>query len=251
VNPTLDLMSRHRSIRRFGPRPVPREVIGDAVTAAEMASSSSHTQSYCVLRITDPEVRERLVAMCGNQRMVADAGAFLVVCGDFRRHLLLSRRAGEPHVQNLDTFLVAVIDAALFGQNLALALEAQGLGICYVGSLRNRLVEVDALLDLPDGVLPIFGLCVGDPAEKPARKPRLPLEAVLFEDRYPSDERMLDQLDAYDDRMREYYAERGIEGRRWSDGVVKSRQMGHRAYLHDYYVAKRACSGAGETDATV
>jgi FMN reductase (NADPH) len=249
MNPTLDLMSRHRSVRRFGPAPLSRDTLEAAVAAAQMASSSSHTQSYCVLRVTDPGARERLVAMCGNQRMVADAGAFLVVCGDFRRHLLLSRRAGEPHIQNLDAFLVAVIDAALFGQNLALALEAQGLGICCVGSLRNRLDDVDALLELPEGVLPIFGLCVGTPAEDPARKPRLPLDAVLFEDRYPPDDRMLELLDVYDAEMHEYYAERGLEGRRWSDGVVKSRQIGHRSYLYDYYAGKGACLEE-EADAT-
>lgn len=243
-------MNRHRSIRRFGPAEVDRETLAAAVAAAQMASSSAHTQSYCVLRVTEPAVRERLVELCGNQPMVAEAGALLVVCGDIRRHQLLSRRAGMPHVQNLDAFLIAVIDAALFGQNLALALESEGLGICYLGSLRNRLDDVDALLELPEGVLPLFGLCVGEPAEDPDRKPRLPLGAVLFDDRYPSDDVMLDLLDDYDAVMGDYYALRGIENRSWSEGVVKSRQTGHRGSLAAYYARKGVDLGGGGSTGT-
>jgi nitroreductase len=250
VNPTIDQMRRHRSIRRYRPGATDRDAIEAAVAAAQTASSSANTQSYCVLRVTDPTVREHLAELCGNQRMVADAGTFLVVCGDFRRHLLLSRRAGAPHVQNLDAFLIAAIDAALFGQNLALALESEGLGICYIGSLRNRLEEVDALLELPEGVLPLFGLVAGVPDEDPGCKPRLPLAAVLFDDRYPSDDTMLALLDDYDDTMRRDYAARGVENRCWSEGLVKARQSAHRDYLADYFRRKGAVLGAASPGGT-
>ena len=245
VNPVLDLMRRHRSVRRYAPTPLPRALLEEAVSAAQMASTASHTQTYCVLRITDTAARERLAELCGNQRMVAEAGAFLVVCGDIRRHRLLSDRAGRPHVQNLESFLTAAVDAALFGQNLALALEARGLGICYVGGLRNRLAEVGALLELPRGVLPFFGLCAGEPAEIPGRKPRLPLAAVLLDDRYPADEEVLAALDAFDATMADHYAGRGLEGRSWSDGIVRMHEAARRGYLPAYYREQGADLGPG------
>ena len=103
-------------------------------------------------------------------------------------------RDGAPHSARLEAFLLAVIDATLFAQNLVLAFESLGYGICYIGGLRNHIAEVDRLLGLPTGVYPLYGLCVGVAAEQPMARPRLPLEAVYFEGRYPDDETMLQLL---------------------------------------------------------
>ena len=73
----------------------------------------------------------------------------------------------------LEAFLVAVVDASLFAQNLCIAFESLGYGICYIGGLRNRLDEVDGLLELPHGVYPLYGLCVGRPAEDPVPRGHL------------------------------------------------------------------------------
>ena len=239
-NPVLERMADHRTVRQFQPVAVDPERLAAAVAAAQMASTSSHGQAYCALHVTDPNRRARLAELCGNQAHVATAGAFLVLCGDLRRHQLLAERAGQPCAQNLESFLVAVIDAALFAQNLSLACESMGLGICYIGSLRNHLPEVDALLDLPEGVLPLFGLCVGEPASRPGRKPRLPLPAVLFEDADPDDATLLAEVDAYDAAMAAYYEARGAPGRDWSRGVVERNAVARRADVADYYRLKGA-----------
>lgn len=246
MNPVVELMRRHRSVRRYTEAPLPGKRLAALVEAAQMASTSSHGQAYCVIRVTDSPERIRLAELCGNQSMVHEAAAFLVVCGDLRRHGLLADRTGHRQVENLETFLVAVIDASLFAQNLALACESDGLGICYVGALRNHLDEVDALLELPDGVLPLFGLCIGEPAALPETKPRLPLEAVLFDGRYPPDETMLEHLETYDDTMRAYYGRRGIEGRLWSDGVIRRRESARRQHLPATFRRKGADLGPGQ-----
>jgi nitroreductase len=233
-------MRAHSSVRRYTDEPISDETIREAVATAQMAATSSHVQAYSLLRITDPETRERLVTLTGNQRFTAEAGAFFVVCGDLRRHQLVAARHGERAVQNLETFILAAVDASLFAQNLVLALESLGLGICYIGGLRNRLPDVDALLELPHGVLPFYGLSVGHVAEKPEVKPRLPLGAVLFEDRYPDDETMLAEIDAYDGEMARYYEGRGLPGRNWSGGIRRKFAKATREHLARYYTSKGA-----------
>ena len=37
-----------------------------------------------------------------------------------------------------EDFIVATVDASLFAQNLALAAESLGYGICYIGGIRNN-----------------------------------------------------------------------------------------------------------------
>lgn len=239
-SPVVSLMANHRSVREFEVSEVPRETVETAVRAAQMASTSSHGQAYVAIRVTDLEVRTSIAAIAGGQRQVADAGAFLVICGDLRRHTLLAERAGLQHQQSLETFLVAVVDASLFSQNLALAFEAEGLGICFIGGLRNNLDDIDRLLGLPDGVLPLYGLAVGKPRAMPGAKPRLPVDAVLSDDSYPTDEAMLELIAAYDAEMGEYYESRGAKGRDWSHGVVRRYQSGIRETLGDYYKRKGA-----------
>lgn len=240
VSSTTDLMRRHRSIRTYTDEPVDDGLVRRAVEAAQMAATSSHIQAYGLLRVRDEAMRAELEKLTGNQAYVARAGAFFVVCGDVRRHRLIAEKRGVPNLQNLETFLLSVIDASLFAQNLVLAFESEGLGICYIGGLRNHLPDVDRLLDLPDGVFPLYGLCVGHPADDPAVKPRLPVDAVLFEDRYPDDERMLALIDAYDDTMAAYYASRGLEGRNWSGGIARRFVKETRTDLAEYYASKGA-----------
>ncbi len=240
MNPTLSLMSAHRTIRRFADVPLDEGDVERAVAAAQHASTSSNIQAYSLLRVRDEAKREELVELTGGQPQVAQAGGFFVVCGDQRRHALVAGRAGRPYEPNLETFLLAVVDASLFAQNLVLAFESFGYGICFIGGLRNRLPEADRLLALPEHVLPLYGLCVGTGAEEPRRRPRLPLEAVLFDERYPSDDELLRQLDRYDAVMADYYAERGKPGYDWSGGIARKFARRNREHLRGLYESKGA-----------
>ena len=59
----------------------------------------------------------------------------------------------------------------------ALAAESLGLGICYIGSIRNNTQAVIELLGLPRLVFPVTGMTLGWPAAEPLIRPRLPLSA--------------------------------------------------------------------------
>lgn len=239
--PTLDLLMRHRSIRRFTDAAVPDADVQAAVRAGQAASTSTGAQAYCVMAVTDPTVRAALVPLAGNQRMVERCGAFLVICGDTHRHRLACSDAGQPYEAGFEALLVAAIDASLFAQNIAVAFEAMGYGVCYVGGLRNQLEEVDALLGgLPQGVYPLFGMCIGVPAEDPLPRPRLPLASVLLRDRYPDDATMRNHLADYDRQYADYLATRGTEARGWTAGIVPMFAKVKRAGLAAYYKAKGA-----------
>ncbi|MGA0872255.1 MAG: NADPH-dependent oxidoreductase [Phycisphaerales bacterium] len=234
-NPTLDTLLSHRSIRRFEETPIPDGDVRLAVAAGQQASTSSNVQAYSLLRIRDADRLAKLVELTGGQAKVARCGAFFVVCGDTRRHRLLAERAELPYETRLEGFLVAAIDATLFAQNLCVAFESMGYGICYIGGLRNDLAAVQKLLRFPRGVYPLFGLCVGKPAEDPARRPRLAPEAVLFEEHYPDDETLLAGVRDYDASMREYYAARGAAAASWSEKIEAQFRQAYRTSVADYY----------------
>ncbi len=244
TNDIVTHLLNHRSVRRYKDEPVTDEHIRFAVQAGQAASTSSAVQAYCLIRVRDIEQRRRLVELTGSQAKVAECGAFFVVCGDTRRHRLAVERSGVAYRARLEAFLLAVIDATLFAQNLVLAFESLGYGICYIGGLRNQLSDVDTLLELSEGVYPLYGLCVGVPDEQqqPAR-PRLPVDAVLLDGAYPTDDDMLRLIDSYDARYLAYLEQRGEPPdtrRTWSSMMAEKFSTPRRTDLGRYYASKGA-----------
>lgn len=233
-------MSAHRSIRRFRAEPVPDAVIERCVRSAQQAASSSNVQAYCLVQVTGTSARAKLRELTGNQAQVEQAGAFFAICAEERRHTLIAESAHSVLGRNLESFMVAVIDATLFAQNLVLAFESEGFGTCCIGGLRNELPDVDRLLDLPEGIYPLFGLCVGVSDEDPSIRPRLDPRAVWFKDRYPSDDETRQWIAEHDERAAQYYADRGNPGRNWTGGMLRKLTTRMREGLRPFYSSKGA-----------
>jgi FMN reductase (NADPH) len=179
-NLTVDLIHRHGSVRHYKSDPVPAETIETLIAAAQRTSSSSNLQAYSVVAVTDGAQRARLAELCGNQEHIAQAPVFLAWCADLARLDRACELRGYSQVTGyVENFLVAAVDAAIAAQTAALAAESLGLGICYIGSIRNNTREVIDLLALPKLVFPITGMTVGWPASQPSPRPRLPLQGVL------------------------------------------------------------------------
>jgi FMN reductase (NADPH) len=188
-NPTLDLIHQHASIRRYKPDPVPASVIETIVTAGQCASTSSNLQVYSVVAVTDAGKRQRLAELCGNQQFIAEAPVFLAWLADLARLDRVCELRGYTQVtEHVESFLIPAVDSAIAAQNAALAAESLGLGICYVGSIRNNPQEVIELLGLPIHTFPITGMTLGWPAKEARLKPRLPLSAILHRESYNSDQ---------------------------------------------------------------
>lgn len=195
---------RHRSVRRYHPDPIPDDVLERVLTAGLRASSSGNMQTWSVVVTRDRALRERLLEPHMGQTMVVEAPALLTFCADFhrmRRWLALSE--AEVHFDDPFSFMVAAIDATIASQNVALAAEAEGLGICYLGSTLANCDRIGAILELPQQVVPVVGMVMGRPAEHPPLRDRLPLAALVHHDTYRAPD---------DDAVRAAYRERERAG---------------------------------------
>lgn len=175
----------HRSIRRYRPDPVADDVLTRILESALRASSSGNMQAWTVIVTRDPDLKRQLLEPHRGQTMVLEAPALLTFCSDLhrmRRWLALSNAADG--FDGPFSFAVGAIDAILASQNAALAAEAEGLGICYLGSTFANADAIAAILDLPEGVVPVVGFVLGHPAEEPAPRDRLPLDGLVHHDTY-------------------------------------------------------------------
>ena len=76
------------------------------------------------------------------------------------------------------------VAACLLACLSALAAEAHGLGVCFLGTTLYTARDICRILHLPKGVIPLTTIVVGYPDESPALTDRLPLEAVVHYEKY-------------------------------------------------------------------
>ena len=240
MNETIETMHAHRSIRRFETTPIPDEHIHACVRAGQAAATSSAVQAYSILRVTDPGARAEIAQLAGPQEKIERCGAFFIICADTRRHELLCARRAVPYEPTFEKFLVAIIDATLFAQNMTLALESLGYGTCYIGGIRNDLPRLDRTLELPRGVHPLYGLCAGVKAQDPIARPRLPVGSILHTDRYADDETILASIDEYDARYAAYLEQRGADPAAWSGAMADKLSQRTRDDVGAFYSDKGA-----------
>ncbi|MBO1076537.1 NADPH-dependent oxidoreductase [Roseomonas marmotae] len=219
LNPVLETLLAHRTLRSFDSRPLPEGLAETLVAAAQSAASSSNMQTWSVVVVRDPARRARLAELSANQGFAAKAPLFLAFIADTSRLRRMSERHGEPMegLDYLELFMVACIDAGLAAQNATVAAESLGLGTCYIGALRNRPEEVAQELGLPPGAVALFGLCVGyaDPqAPAPQIKPRLPQSTILHQERYNT-AREQEAVESYDATLTAFSLSQGIGPQGW------------------------------------
>ncbi|MBB1489039.1 oxygen-insensitive NADPH nitroreductase [Oceanospirillum sediminis] len=230
MNTTVETILSHRSIRKFTDQPITAEQLSTLIDCARAASSSSNIQCVSIIRVTRTENRELLAEYAGNQAYVSSAAEFLVFCADFNRHQQIKADAKLGFTEQT---LIGAVDSALMAQNCLLAAESMGLGGVYIGGLRNNPDKVCSLLNLPENVFPMFGLCLGYPDQDPGKKPRLPASLVLHEDSYqPIDQT---ELADYDETMRNYYRERtqGQNEQSWSEQISAILSKEARPFMKD------------------
>lgn len=87
-----------------------------------------------------------------------------------------------------------------------------------MGLLREKSAEISEILGLPDYTYPLFGIALGKPAKINPVKPRLPYEAMVFEEKYVQQGETI--IRAYDEMQADYAGARR-EGSSWSERMLE------------------------------
>ncbi len=196
----LERLAGHRSHRRYADKAIDDALLDALIACALSAPSKSDLQQADIVEVRDPAKRKAIAELIPSMPWVREAPVFLVFCGNGRLVREIARLRDKPFPNDhLDAFFNAAVDSALVLAYFLRAAAAVGLGCCPISVIRNHAQEVSDLLELPDLVFPLSGLCVGYPAGEGRISPRLPLGLTRHVDRY--DEGDLDAaLEAYDRR---------------------------------------------------
>ena len=127
-----------------------------------------------------------MAELAGNQKYIVEAPVFLVFCADFHRIKVACEMEGIEFKSeaNPDLLIVGSVDVGISLASAITAAESLGLGTVPIGGIRRSPLEFIELLELPEYVIPVTGLCIGYASEIPDQVPRLPMEAIFHEERY-------------------------------------------------------------------
>jgi nitroreductase len=180
-----DVLLNRRTIRRYSAENIDDKLLENLLTKSCRASTTGNMQVYSIIITRDAGKKKELAPFHFNQSMVTEAPVVLTFCADFNRFNKWCReRNADPGYDNFLSFFTAAIDALLVAQTFCIAAEAEGLGICYLGTTTYMAHEIIKVLKLPIGVVPVTTVTLGWPAENPEQVDRLPLEAVIHEETY-------------------------------------------------------------------
>lgn len=181
----LQSMNNRRTIRQYTDQVISEELLNSLFLTASRASTMGNLQLYSVVVTRSDEQKAKLSPAHFNQPMIKQAPVVLTICADYNRVVQwCEARNATPGYDNFQSFVAAFQDAMIFAQAFSDAAEAQGLGLCYLGTTTYNADQIIDALSLPSLVVPVTTLTLGFPAEMPEQVERLPIASFVHQEQY-------------------------------------------------------------------
>jgi len=200
----MELLNKHVTIRNFKTDVISESLLNSVIYSGSRASTTGNMQLYSIVVTKDEKQKGKLLPLHFNQPVAKSAPVLLTFVADFNRFSKwCTINNAEPGYDNFLSFYTATIDALLVAQNVCIAAENNGLGICYLGTTTYNAKEIINVLQLPKLTFPVTTIAMGYPDESPELTDRIPLEGVIHSEVYK---------EYTEDSLRELYAfKEGLE----------------------------------------
>jgi nitroreductase len=167
MNPKLNYIFSRRSVRKYKENEVPQTILTDLLEAGMAAPSAVARDPWHFIVLRRRENLDRLADILPHGKMLRQATAAFVVCGDINR----------AH-DGKESYMLQDLSAAV--ENILLAANTSGLGACWLGvhPREERMDGIVRMFELPDGIIPMCAIALGWPAETPEARTRFRNECV-------------------------------------------------------------------------
>ena len=159
MNEVIKQLQNRRSVREFTGEKIKEEDLQTILATAQRAANSVNGQQTSLIVIKDKEKLAKIAELCGGQKHIAEASAFVFVLVDFHRGVYAANSIGKRNIgpKSADGVLVGAVDAGIIVNSLQTAAHALGYGTTIGVPVERKLTRV---------------------------KPRVPLDTFVFEDTY-------------------------------------------------------------------
>ena len=159
-------IARRVSCRAYQPRPVPQAQVMQILEAARLAPSACNQQPWRFAVVRDLDLRRRIVeeGFLPGIKMTWALDAPVHVVTGMERSFVTHRLAAT--VSGVD---YPWVDIGIAGEHLVLAATELGLGTCWIGWIKPRVVA--RIVGWPASVKPVVVITVGYPCDPHAGMP--------------------------------------------------------------------------------
>ena len=166
MNTHLALLTR-RSIRKYKPTVVPKNLIEEAIKAAMFAPSARNQQPWEFIIIDKRELLNEIPKFSPHAAMAKDAPVGVLIC--FNKSYEVA-----------EGFFPQDLGAAT--QNMLLSLHAAGLGAVWTGVYprEDRVDGFVKMLALPKNIVPFAFVVIGYPEKEPEAVDRFKKERIHY-----------------------------------------------------------------------
>ncbi|HPC36307.1 MAG TPA: nitroreductase family protein [Candidatus Marinimicrobia bacterium] len=169
-----ELILKRRSVRKYLPKPVARELIDKCLDAARLAPSACNAQPWYFIVVDDEEMKNQLCSAAfsgiySSNKFVKNAPVIIVVITEQKSY---QAKLGG-FFRNLK---YALVDIGIAGEHLALQAAELGLGTCWLGWFSESGVRKALRLSRSAKIDIMF--CLGYPADSERPKKRRTLDEI-------------------------------------------------------------------------
>jgi nitroreductase len=170
TSPLLPEIANRRSVRKYLPTPVPKDVVERILEAGRRAPSAKNRQAWRFIAIQDADLRAKVEEAAFGQEYVGEAPLILALCTTNVEYKMPNGISSHP------------VDLGIAGAFMLLQAVHEGLGTCIVTTFREE--EIKSLLTVPYSMRIVMLITVGYPDEDPEPTERLPLSRVTSKDHW-------------------------------------------------------------------
>ncbi len=171
-NNLMEIITHRKSIRAYKPQEIEEEKLDYVLQAFRKAPSAKNLQPWKLIIIKDEKKKEDVAIACKNQTFIASAPIVIAACA----------KEEEAYGVMGGYMNSYPIDIAIGMEHLMLAATEQGLGTCWIGAFKEKLVK--DLLNVPDNVRVVALTPLGYPDEEGSNRGRKKLSEIVCYEKY-------------------------------------------------------------------
>lgn len=164
----FEAIKGRRSVRKYKPKPVERELTEKLLEAARWAPTGGNLQPWLFIVVEDRNILEMIRKI--SPGYFGEAPLAILVCSDRVRAHKVGGTLGRDYM--------TIADCAMASENILLAAYALGLGTCAIKSFSHGAIK--EILEIPEGIEPELLIIIGHPDAIPAAPRRIPLNQMAY-----------------------------------------------------------------------
>jgi len=156
----FEVVKQRKSVREYSDKKVDKATLEKVIDAGRVAATARNEQPWEFIISSDRKILNKICSMCPNGPFIKDAPHLIAVFSKDTKYY--------------------IEDCSAATQNMLLAIEALGLGGCWVaGDKKDYIEEVRKIFNVPEGYKLVSMISVGYPKKPQGLKNKKDLKEML------------------------------------------------------------------------